>query len=43
MTVESNQFLVEQPVPGLSLQLVLLLMTTTADHYGESRSGDQVH
>ena len=27
MTVESNQFLVEQPVPGLSLQLVLLLLT----------------
>ena len=27
MTVESNQFLVEQPVPDLSFQLVLLLLT----------------
>ena len=43
MTVESNQFLVGQPVPDLSLQLVLLLLTLPADHYGESRSGDLVH
>ena len=27
MTVESNQFLVGQPVPDLSFQLVLLLLT----------------